>query len=500
MANLKQQIEARNKNGIKKAQHQKDISLPEYGEYGQIVRKPIRIPNWLLILSIAIIALWLIIYVPAWVTGGNNTANRYVIYPDSNVIRDANVYLQENPEADFDGDGLSNAYEQQKGTDPRHVDTDRDGLSDGYELLTLGTNPTSENNDLVNYIKMQAAEEGKNVNTPYKVNDVVMWPADWYSRAHGSVVKTVNGFRFCEFKGYAQFPAGYAYRVENGVHIPLNYKQTENAYEITGDYEVLLYDKILPVKYEISLLNNKYYLDDEGSAKVFGKILDIILPAHSPLISCRAITTADINDEPKVLVSMKPQWLSQDYPNERFGRNKVELSDLAQVYAHLNSGQCCLASIFVQNEGEAIVEIYGYNSNGALLLCDPDTLTPIGTLNIVEMVARTMMDDETIIRREVFQFYGCGFDSTRKLSRIDFFNYGTPEEVPEIEEPEVPEIEETPEPTAEPTPEPTEEPTPEPTPVPEDEHTEGGELEGVEGGDASTESAENAEASAAPGA
>lgn len=457
MARLKKQIDAVIGKDKQKKMHQKDISLPEYGEYGQIVRKPIRIPNWLVLLSTIILASILIIYVPSFFAGSGKGINNYIIFPDSNMIRSANEYLKDNPNGDFDGDGLLNAQETQKGTDPRHVDTDKDGLSDYYELYSSGTSPTSINNDIVSHVKMQAAEEGKNVNTPYKVNDVVMWPADWSSRAKGSVVKTVNGYRFCNFKGYAQFPSGYAYRVEDGVHIPLNYRKIENAYEITGDYEVLLYNKIIPTKYELSFLSNKCYLDNEGFLSVIGKILDIILPAHSPFIACRRITTEDVDNNPEILVQLKPQWLSQDYPDDRFGRNRTELSDLAQVYAHLNGGECGLVSIFVMNEGEAVFEVYGYDSNGALLLADPDTLKPVGVLNIVEKVSRIMMNDGNIIRREWFSFNGCGFDSSKKSSRICFFNFGTAEE-PSIQEPEVVE---TPEPTIEPTPAPTDTAAPE---------------------------------------
>ena len=42
--------------------------------------------------------------------------------------------------ADWDGDGLTNAEEQQHGTDMTKADTDGDGLPDGWEV-THGLNP-----------------------------------------------------------------------------------------------------------------------------------------------------------------------------------------------------------------------------------------------------------------------------------------------------------------------------------------------------------------------
>lgn len=463
MAKLKQQMEARNSKNVPRPQHQKDISLPEYGEFGQVVRKPIRIPNWLLITGIVIVALGLLIYVPSWFVGGKELVESYVLHPDSNMIRVSNEYLQDHPDDDFDGDGLSNAYETQKGTDPRHVDTDRDGVNDYYELFVSETNPLSADNTLTSMVKSETVSANKNVNTPYKVNDVVLWPSDWASRAKGSVVKTVNGYRFSNFKGYAQFPAGYAYHVENGIHVPLNYLQEEKAYEITGDYEVLLYNSILPVQYEISIFNNKYYLQDEGVTGILGKILEIILPSRSPLIACKHITNEDLQEDSTILVQYQPAWLDKTFPESRFGRNMNELTDLAQVYAHLNQGDCCLVSFFIVNEGEVVAEIYGYNSNGGLLLADPDTLHPIGVLNITERVSRIVSSDGTIIRREWFSFSGIGIDSTKKATRIAFFNYGAS---PDVEQSEELPVEETPVPTEEPTPEPTVEPTPEPTLAP----------------------------------
>ena len=49
--------------------------------------------------------------------------------------------------ADPDGDGLTNVEEQDAGTDPRHPDTDEDGLTDGDEVHVYGTDPTRADTD-----------------------------------------------------------------------------------------------------------------------------------------------------------------------------------------------------------------------------------------------------------------------------------------------------------------------------------------------------------------
>ncbi|HEY8445575.1 MAG TPA: hypothetical protein VIL01_00550 [Thermomicrobiales bacterium] len=51
------------------------------------------------------------------------------------------------PNADEDGDGLTNADEQQRGTDPFEADTDGDGLDDGAEVNEHQTDPTNADTD-----------------------------------------------------------------------------------------------------------------------------------------------------------------------------------------------------------------------------------------------------------------------------------------------------------------------------------------------------------------
>ncbi len=53
----------------------------------------------------------------------------------------------ESPNADPDGDGLTNAEEKQLGTNPKVADTDGDGLNDGDEVHKYKTNPLKADSD-----------------------------------------------------------------------------------------------------------------------------------------------------------------------------------------------------------------------------------------------------------------------------------------------------------------------------------------------------------------
>ena len=50
-------------------------------------------------------------------------------------------------DADDDEDGLTNAAEDEAGTDPNLADTDEDGLTDGEESAEIGTSPLSADTD-----------------------------------------------------------------------------------------------------------------------------------------------------------------------------------------------------------------------------------------------------------------------------------------------------------------------------------------------------------------
>ncbi|MFR3808662.1 MAG: hypothetical protein ACLTX3_06855 [Lachnospiraceae bacterium] len=91
---------------------------------------------------------------------------------------------------------------------------------------------------------------------------MILWADDYASKSYGSVVETINGYRFCNFHGYAQFPdteGKYAYANQNGVHTLLGKRNEENAWRIDGDASVELYDKKLKEICDLSIFGFHFY-------------------------------------------------------------------------------------------------------------------------------------------------------------------------------------------------------------------------------------------------
>jgi hypothetical protein len=66
---------------------------------------------------------------------------------DTDAVFTPPVIVPQDAQADPDNDGLTNAQERQRGTDPANADTDRDGLSDGDEIRTHRTDPLQADTD-----------------------------------------------------------------------------------------------------------------------------------------------------------------------------------------------------------------------------------------------------------------------------------------------------------------------------------------------------------------
>jgi hypothetical protein len=383
---------------------------------GKKKRKKVKPPNWLLVIITLVIALGASIYVPPlfFTEDDPDLLSSTVVAVNEGAMVTSTTYLKNLPDSDFDGDSLSNEKEIANGSNPYSVDTDGDGTSDYAELYITETNPRVANDAIINRVKMLDAESGKQVNTPIKIHNIVLWPEDYQSRARGGVVRTLQGYRFCGFTGWAQFPDGeYPYRIRNGRQEEL--KQNDQGYYRieNGDVSVIIHNKPPVMGYEMVFIGGKSAVIKDN---LFGDILSALLPNEGKgLIVCKRIAMADIENrkspEIREAAIVVPEKLYLD--DLRFGRNMNELEDLAVILRSIDNGECVVLSLYSQEKGEAFVLAYGYSLRGNILVADIETGEKLGAINYMERATRILDATDTIQQYEFFTFSGCGFSSSR---------------------------------------------------------------------------------------
>ena len=339
------------------------------------------------------------------------------VQADSSALVAAKTVLANNPDADFDGDGLTNEQEALHGTLPYFADSDGDGVTDYAELYLTETNPKiADKNLLIEITKENDMVNGKSVNSPIKVHNVIIWPDDYASRARGGVVKTLDGYRFTNFKGWAQFPetasyGGVPYAEINGYNVPL--KQNSQGYyriDMGANVSIRIHNGELEMTNELTLFGHKFYIDNW-----VGKALAAILPSkgHGPLI-CRTMAKIDIEGRERRDAAVLAEIVvpeSVSLPEYRFARNQNSLVDLGEVVRILGNGECVVASLYSPAQGEALVLVYGYTYYGNLLVADIYDGSKLGALNVMERATRQFDKTGETQQREWFSFKGCGFNS-----------------------------------------------------------------------------------------
>jgi len=422
MSRLDRVMREKNDAIKEKTSGRKKNTIPVYDVYGKVItpekkKKEKRLGIIILIFA----ALFGIFYVPGFFIKDRSNIKPTIVSVDETAIKVSNDYLKNHPDKDFDYDGIINSDELQKNTNPWSIDTDRDFLTDPCEINHSMSDPLIGNTDvLINAQKKLDKEKEKMLRSPYKIGSVILWAKDYNSKSIGSVVETLNGgYHFCGFNGYAQFtdkPTAYAYRVKNGVHSLLDYREKENVWEIqSGDY-VELYDKPLKELVQFSVFGFTFYGPSPGPMKFLVKLLP-----HKGIFTANLKMQIDTEPDTTDLVTADIDApLSRENSDFRFGNNNNSLNDLKYVMDSIKKGICISVSLYNQREGEYVGIIYGYDKNGNFLLADRDSLAPVGKL-IIHPMAYKMMDDKgDVVSMSYFDFSGVYYrDTSGKMQMFD---------------------------------------------------------------------------------
>lgn len=347
---------------------------------------------------------------------------------ESNVISKDITYLNHtlntkarnnNGNLDYDNDGLTNAQEVELKTNLWDIDTDNDGISDEYESKTDKLSPIKANKYLLDLQKETDKENKEDVSTPYKIGNVILWAEDYESKAYGSVIETITGYRFCNFKGYAQFPDYEnitVYKVENGKRTELSFLKKEQAWKIDGDIEVEVYKEPLEEVIRFGLFGNHVYINNNF---IFNGIA-AILPDKGILTAAK-MTSMDVDPDVRNSTTTTIQPIEYDKDDyARLTHNDNSLEELMYVRNAIQDKACVGISLYSHEYGELIAIVYGYTYSGDLLLADAKTLEPIGTLKIDESAKKLLTNDGNIVSYPYFNFSGFGFDSENG-DKISFF-------------------------------------------------------------------------------
>lgn len=414
MANLKKIISKNQKQPLKQ---RINPEIPTFTAGGGVKKVEKKRKNKGLIIGITVLACVLgFLYIPGFFM--SDEENPLIVQTEittSTALK--NTTLRDYPNDDFDGDGISNSDEVNVyGTNPWMIDTDRDGASDAYEIRLANTDPSTADELLSQMQKNIDAETGDNMSTPYRCNNVLLWADNYQSKAYGGVIQTTTGYHFDKFTGHAQFmEGGYAYKYENGVHTLLNYRENENAWEITGSYDVELYTDKLVEYVEINLFGLKYH----PQKNFLTTVLDFILPQKG-FITARCLTNLDIDTRAGGVYANIQAITYDPADGFRFTKNDTALTNLAYIRSCIEADQCVLVSLYSTSIGEYIGLVYGYDFYGNLLIADKDTLSPIGKLYITEKAVRIVDGSGQLTSIGCFDFKGLGFDSIDG-ARISFF-------------------------------------------------------------------------------
>lgn len=338
-----------------------------------------------------------IVYLPQFLIE-DEAANELIFKADLEKYDEFLKYLDGKRDSDFDGDGVSNYIESQWGSNPYSKDTDHDGVFDGTD-----NSPCSHDDVLYTSLLTQGAD----IDEPYEINGVILWPDDKNSWALGAVIPVQNGYQFTNYRGWAKFPSGkYAYEYSDGKHTILKQKKDANAWYIAHDCKVVLVDDRPENTYKVSFFGKSTYLRN-GT----GELLAWLLPEKG-WITAETMWLDDTFVDTRSNTYSQYQKANTSYlDTARYKYYTEQLTDLAEVYAIIDRGDYVLASLISKEHGESIVEIYGYTNDGDLIVADPQIKSINGILRVTARCSRALDKNNRIVENSWFEFSGCGYDS-----------------------------------------------------------------------------------------
>lgn len=379
--------------------------------------------NKKLIISVIVSAVLIgAIYVPQFFISDNDNDNEYTDKLNKDVVYNYEDYIKLNGEADFDNDGLNNRTELKYGSNPYSPDTDNDGLSDYYEY-TNNSDMLDYDNTLCKNMEQELKKENKTYKNPYTSNGIILWAEDIESRTFGTVILSQAGdktaYVFDRFNGYVQFPDGIPYDISSGIHKQLEYDKETELYIVESGMKVVIYEKELECMYKTSLFGNVSYKKDT----FINSIIDKLLPRKG-LITSEKITSndtrLDINDG-VILENIPIADKGYDYTQfTRFNYNNNKLSDLADVYNNIKKGYSVCVSL-IDDNGETLGVVYGYDKYGNLLVADIETGQELGKIYISEHYTKLYTDKNSYTDYYWYSFTGLGYNS-EKNARISFYS------------------------------------------------------------------------------
>ena len=422
MSRLNRVVQQKENAVLKRNVPRKDKTVPVYDISGKTVNpeKKKRDRN-LGIVLLVVTAFVAFIYMPQLFISETEKSKTVKVDIDSSAISLSSTALKGSPSRDFDGDGIENSEETVQGTNPWQIDSDGDGLTDYCEIYITKTDPTSADEGyLVDEQKKSDSQKDKNLGSPYRIGNVILWADDYTSKAYGSIVKTTAGYRVCGFNGYIQLPESdgkYAYKVENGIRSKLEYLEDEDVWKVEDGDTIEVYEEELEEIVDFSFFGKHFYTSNNFLTGFMSNMLP-----NSGFVTATKKTKTDVEPDTRKSVTTDIKEVEYDKKDTtRFTMNTCTLNDLQYVRETINEKDSCVAvSLYDPSEGEFIAIVYGYTYEGDLLLADKNSKQPLGVLSITEKARKMMNEEGSLVSYSYFDFEGMGF-SSQNGDRISFF-------------------------------------------------------------------------------